>query len=135
MVKNEDFTAIIEQEFGYDHDQTLIVMCASGVRGSIAASALTDFTDVYDIDNAIREIPGDPASRGGRGGFQGTTYGETYEGYKGYPGRLAHTRSHRHINVQTDTDRIVTEEDSVSWMDTGLPVTFRLDPDLIPELE
>jgi len=104
---NLDFDALILQTFGDDTDQQLIVMCAAGSRSSSAASRLEElgFTYVQELDGA----------QNGTGGFQGPINANQYEGYKGYPGRLS--------------------DSLVSWMDTGLPVTYKIDPDKIPKIE
>ena len=66
----------------------------------------------------------DENGTGEHGGFQGNSYGSDYDGYTGYPARLPHNQNPRKVTVQTSTDRIRNPESSVSWMDTGLPITI-----------
>ncbi|BHH83616.1 rhodanese-like domain-containing protein [Desulforhopalus sp. 52FAK] len=130
---NPNFGALALQEFGNDKDQALITMCRSGGRSTAAALFLEDlgFTNIYELDNILKE---EENSKGGRGGFQGTLYDNVYEGYRGYPTRLPQNRSPHKVTVQTRTDRIENPESSVSWMDTGLPVTQDLADAIIPVL-
>lgn len=126
MLMNPDFDALIEQTFGDDKNQTLIFMCLCGGRSLRAANRLESlgYTNVYNLDNPLK---------GCRGGFLGSNYGVTYDGYGGYPGRLP-SNGLPQITVQTDTDKINNPDDSVSWMDTGLPITRKIDPAKIPQL-
>jgi rhodanese-related sulfurtransferase len=130
---NPDFEALVLQEFGDDRDQALITMCRSGGRSTAAANLLEEigFTRIYELDNALKDAEN---GTGGRGGFQGTSYGSDYEGYRGYPARLPYNQSPNKVTVQTITDRIRNPESSVSWMDTGLPVTQDLSKAVIPVL-
>lgn len=131
---NPDFDALVEQEFG-DKDQVLITMCRSGKRSTAAALWLEvelSFTNVYELDNPLKEAAN---GEGGRGGFQGTNYSNAYDGYRGHPERLPENNSPWKITVETVTEDINNAEDSVSWKDTGLPITQKVDPDLIPILE
>lgn len=85
-----------------DKDTPLILMCRSGKRADEAAEYLETtlgYNNIYEIDRS--DITG-------LGGFQGSGYSDAYNGYRGYPGR-------------NPTDP------SVSWMDTGLPITQKLD--------
>ena len=85
-----------------DKDTRLILMCRSGKRADEAAEYLETtlgYNYIYEIDRSDKT---------GRGGFQGSGYSDAYNGYRGYPGR-------------NPTDP------SVSWMDTGLPITQKLD--------
>lgn len=129
---NEDFDALVEQ--GFSKDQVLITMCLMGKRGTAAAQRLEtlDFTNVYELDNALKE---EENGYGGCGGFQGTNYSNTYDGYRGHPERLPENNSPWKITVETVTEDINNAEDSVSWKDTGLPITQAVDPNLIPTLE
>ena len=131
---NSDFDTLVWQEFGDDKDQALIVICRSGKRSTAAAEELEQlgFTNLYEIDNYLREKEDNV---GGRGGFQGTSYKNTYDGYRGHPERLPENNSVWKITVETYTEDINNTEDSVSWMDTGLPITQKIDPYLIPTLE
>ena len=133
---NPDFDTLVLQEFGDDKDQALIVMCRSGKRSTAAAGELEQlgFTNLYEIDNYLKEGEKED-SVGGRGGFQGTSYKNTYDGYRGHPERLPENNSVWKITVETYTEDINNTEDSVSWMDTGLPITQKIDPYLIPTLE
>ncbi len=79
--------------------ETLIMMCSSGGRSELAAKLL----EQYGFSD-IKELDG---LQGG-GGFQGKKDPDT--GYRGYPGR-----------IKPDTYQI-------SWMDTGLPMTQKVDP-------
>lgn len=129
---NKDFDDLVEQEFS--KDQVLITMCLTGKRGTAAAQRLEklDFTNVYELDNALKE---EENGYGGCGGFQGTNYSNTYDGYRGHPERLPENNSPWKITVETVTEDINNAEDSVSWKDTGLPITQAVEPDLIPTLE
>lgn len=129
---NLDFQDLVEQEF--DKGQALITMCRSGGRSTYAARLLEEleFTNVYELDNALKEAAN---GVGGRGGFQGTSYVTDFDGYRGYPERLPQNNSSWKITVETVTEEINNAEDSVSWVDTGLPITQKVDPSLIPTLE
>ena len=135
---NPDFDALIEQTFGSSKECALIVMCGFGGRSTGAANRLEQigFTRVYEIDNRLKELASPP---GGCGGFQGSNYqAETngyYLGYRGYPGRLPNASVPSTIKVATITAQIENENDSVSWMDTGLPITQKVDPKKIPKLK
>jgi rhodanese-related sulfurtransferase len=131
--KNPDFDDLFEQVFGSDKDQPLIIICRSGNRSSYAAQQLEErgFTSIYEVDNRLKELSSFP---GGRGGFQGSGYKGLYDGYRGYPGRLTCDESRALHRVATYTDAITDGEDSVAWMDLGLPMTQRLDPRMIPKL-
>jgi rhodanese-related sulfurtransferase len=135
---NPDFDVLIEQTFGNSKDLALIVMCGFGGRSTGAANRLEQmgFTSVYEIDNRLKELASPP---GGCGGFQGSNYqAETngyYLGYRGYPGRLPNASVPSTIKVATITAQIENENDSVSWMDTGLPITQKIDPKKIPKLK
>lgn len=133
---NEDFTAIIQALFP-DLDTPLILMCRSGGRSTDAGDLLEDlgYTQIYELDNAAKESLN---GRGGRGGFQGTSYSNAFAGYRGYAGRLPlHTCSE--IGVVWGQNKLTTEtttgpvnpEASVSWTDSGLPMTQSLNADLI----
>jgi rhodanese-related sulfurtransferase len=130
---NPDFDELIEQTFGEDKSQALIIICRSGNRSTYAAGRMEElgFSNIYEVDNKLREMTSYP---GGRGGFQGSSYNSSYSGYRGYPGRLSNENSPI-VKVQTITDNIDSEDDSVSWMDTGLPMTQKTDPDRIPKIK
>ncbi|MDL2123581.1 MAG: hypothetical protein LWX51_10965 [Deltaproteobacteria bacterium] len=90
-----------------DKDTPLMLMCRSGKRSDEAAKYLETtlgYNNVYEID--IQGENGGP----GRGGFQGSSKSSPsgFGGYRGWPGRC-------------------DPSDSVSWMDTGLPITQKLD--------
>lgn len=111
-----------------DKDTPLILMCRSGKRCSDALTYLYSkgYKNVYDIDNYLKEdTVGGP---GGRGGFQGSSSNcpDPYEGYRGWPGRVSNLE-----NLQDPTWVPTDKNQSVSWMDTGLPITQTLDCDLI----
>ncbi len=127
LKKNPDFDQLIEQVFGSNKNQPLIVMCACGIRSTYAAERLEQlgYTNVYEIDNKLKEISSYP---GGYGGFQGSPYNDMYNGYKAYPDRLPAGY------VKTVTSDIDNEDYSVSWMDTGLPITHKTDPQRIPKI-
>lgn len=124
MKNNPDFNTIIEKNFGDQKEFVFIVMCKVGGRSSGAAKQLDDlgFTDVYEIDNYLKEASSYP---GGCGGFEGATY-DGLDGYTGYPGRPT--------QVAMYTGDIQDENDSVSWKDSGLPITYKTNPDKILEL-
>lgn len=105
----------VERLFGFfirrtfpDKDTRLILMCRSGKRTDDAAEYLKTtlgYNNIYEIDRSDKT---------GRGGFQGSSKSSPpgFEGYRGWPGRSV-------------------PEESVSWMDTGLPITQTLNCDLI----
>lgn len=98
------FGAIIRLTFP-DRDTPLILMCRSGKRTDHAAEYLETtlgYNNIYEINRV---------NKNGRGGFQGSGYSDAYNGYRGYPGR----------------DTSGEDNPSVSWMDTGLPITQKLD--------
>jgi len=132
LIDNPDFDALVEQTFGDDKDQPLILMCACGIRSTFAAERLQSlgYSEVYEIDNHLKESASYP---GGIGGFEGAGYNNAYDGYTGYPGRL--DGGSLGITLETVSLDIDNENDSVSWMDTGLPVTKKGDPDKMPKLE
>ena len=103
----------VERLFGFfirrtfpDKDAPLILMCRSGKRADEAAEYLETtlrYNYIYEIDRLDNKT--------GRGGFQGSSKSSPsgFEGYRGWPGRCA------------------VPDESVSWMDTGLPITQKLD--------
>jgi len=127
VTQNPDFDDLVEQTFP-DHSQPIIAICRSGGRSSKAAEKLEGlgYSYIYEVDNYLQN---------GFGGFQGSNYGNATEGYRGYPQRLPNTMSPKKINVKTDSSRIVNSDDSVSWMDSGLPVTQKIDTSKIPPLD
>lgn len=91
-----------------DKDTPLMLMCRSGKRTDEAADYLETlgYNNICEID-----IQSENGERGcGRGGFQGSSKSSPsgFEGYRGWPGRSV-------------------PEESVSWMDYGLPITQELD--------
>ena len=111
---------------------TLILMCRSGHRSTYAAEYLEeelgeDYYTIYEIDNPLKN---EENGKGGSGGFQGSSSVDPNEnGYRGYPGRLPDPGPG--ISLETVTDDIDDPDDSVSWMDTGLPITQSVDKDRI----
>lgn len=120
---NEDFLEIVTNFF--NTDDVLILFCRSGGRSSSAAEMLetAGYVNVYEIDNYMDD--------GGRGGFQGSGYSNSYDGYRGYPERLPSNMAPHKIKIKFDSNRITNPDDSVSWMDSGLPITQKIDKDLI----
>jgi rhodanese-related sulfurtransferase len=89
-----------------DKDTPLILLCRSGIRTDEAADYLETtlgYNNIYEIDRSDKT---------GRGGFQGSSKSSPPEvvGYRGWPGRC-------------------DPSESVSWMDSGLPITQKLDCD------
>jgi rhodanese-related sulfurtransferase len=84
----------------------LILYCRTGGRSSLAGAGVDPalFDRVYEID--------DPDGNNAYGGFSGPTYNNAYNGSLGFPGRLTETQDHP----------------SVSWLDSGLPVTTSVKP-------
>ncbi|MGA1839313.1 MAG: rhodanese-like domain-containing protein [bacterium] len=132
LIDNPEFDKLVSQTFGDDKTRPLITMCACGIRSSFAAQRLETlgFTNVYEIDNKLKEASHFPGGIGG--GFQGTSYNGLYDGYKGYPYRTDNGPAD--ISLETISDNIVNENDPVSWMDTGLPITHKNDPNKIPKI-
>lgn len=134
MKENHNFNSLMLKTFGEPlkdpiiANRGLITMCRSGGRSTAAAKQLEDlgYTNVYEIDNILKEMEN---GTGGNGGFQGSSYSNKYDGYRGYPERLPSE------SVATDTDEIKTPNDSVSWMDIGLPVTQKIDPRKVPKIK
>ncbi len=120
---NSDFINIVQTHF--KKRTPLILFCRSGGRSSAAAQALEEsgFYNVYEIDNYLDD--------GGRGGFQGTGYSNSYQGYRGYPRRLPVTGYPDTVKVKYFSQQITNPDDSVSWMDSKLPVTQKIDPSKI----
>ena len=107
-----------------DKDTPLILMCRSGVRCSDALKHLyyLGYTDVCEIDNYLKE--GTVGGPGGRGGFQGSSSNrlDSYVGYRGWPDRNGDIST-----IQNPDWEPTLATQSVSWMDTGLPITQKLD--------
>ncbi len=106
-----------------DKDTPLILFCRSGHRSTDAAKYLDEigYKNVYEIDNVLAEAV--PPS--GKGGFQGGSVVGDYKGYRGWPGRVDYLPLYpSHDPTWTPSDK----GQSVSWMDTGLPMTQKLDP-------
>jgi rhodanese-related sulfurtransferase len=105
----------------------IILMCRSGDRSTDAAKYLNSigYTNVYEIDNKLAE-GGTVNVKGGKGGFQGPSIAGEYNGYRGWPGRVSSYLSPYPAQDPDWTPGDATQ--SVSWMDTGLPVTQKLDP-------
>ncbi len=124
------FGRLVQKTFP-DKTKPLILMCRSGHRSSAGADYLESlgYTTVYEIDNALKE-EADAAKpvgkRGGRGGFQGSGYKGAYNGYRGYPGR-----NPKGMAPGTVTADLLDKDQSVSWSDTGLPMTQSVDKDKI----
>jgi rhodanese-related sulfurtransferase len=110
----------VPQLIGWTHKAPppLIIMCRSGKRTGDpyakpgdgdyrAGNYLAQWGyEVYEIDRS---------DKNGRGGFQGSASNcpAPYVGYRGWPGRCT------------------VADDPVSWMDTGLPITQKIDPCLV----
>lgn len=106
-----------------DKNAPLILFCRSGERSTEAAAYLETigYTEVYEIDNVLAEEAAPP---GGKGGFQGGSVA----GYRGWPGRVNYLPLYPSYEPEwTPSDK----GQSVSWMDTGLPMTQKLDPNKI----
>ena len=98
---NENFDEEIEA-LADEGIQVIILMCRSGKRTNGCSACACFNTDLFD---AVYEID-QPDGKDGRGGFQGTSYGDAYNGFRGFPGRKTSFQEH----------------ESVSWIDTGLPI-------------
>ena len=124
--ENPDFDELLNKTFGEDKDQSLIIICRSGNRSTYATLRLEDigYTHVYEVDNELKELN---SESGGRGGVQGTSYKNSFNGYRGFPGRLPAINGGVLVHIATDTNSIQDENDSVAWMDLGLPVTQKID--------
>lgn len=122
------FGTLIEKTFP-DKTTPLILFCRSGHRSTYGAEYLETlgYTDVYEIDNPLKEVEDYP---GGSGGFQGSSGVDPNEkGYRGYPERLPGPGPG--VTLEIDKGEIDNKNDSVSWMDTGLPMTQTVDKDKI----
>lgn len=130
---NPDFDTLIRETFGQNLAKKFILLCQSGVRSTQAAERMVQLgfpTDhLYEIDNIKKEQNSYP---GGRGGFQGFLYDNQFDGYKGYPARLPSDSGP--IKVATETNNL-EENDSVSWMDSGLPITHKVNHDQYPKVK
>jgi len=140
------FGLIVQEKFP-DKTTPIITMCRSGDRSEAAAAYLEDlgYEEVYEIDNKVAveaaEAAGKPVGkRGGHGGFQGGSYSNIYNGYRGYPNRLPLVG----FGIPDDTDPSTREvetvtadlgsddkDDSVSWLDTGLPISQTFPSNLV----
>jgi rhodanese-related sulfurtransferase len=123
------FKLFIKRTFP-DKDTPLILMCRSGDRSTDAAKYLNSigYTNVYEIDNYLAEGHA-PNVKGGKGGFQGGNAEATaYTGYRGYPGRVDYSSDLPPYYIHESESIPTLASQSVSWMDTGLPVTQKLDP-------
>ena len=114
---------------------TLILMCRSGHRSTFGAKYLEeelgeDYYTIYEIDNPLKN---EENGKGGSGGFQGSSSVDpNANGYRGYPGRLPLcSETTDHPCVAEYSSEIGIANDSVSWMDTGLPITQSVDKDKI----
>jgi rhodanese-related sulfurtransferase len=108
-----------------DKDTPLILFCRSGERSTDAAAYLETigYTEVYEIDNKLAEEAAPP---GGKGGFQGGSLAAgDYKGYRGWPGRVDYSGVGFNIKDPDQTPNDASQ--LVSWMDTGLPMTQKLD--------
>jgi rhodanese-related sulfurtransferase len=126
IVVEELFGFLMERTFP-DKTESIITMCRSGHRSESAAAYLEDmgYVDVYEIDNKVAQEADEAAGtafgkRGARGGFQGSSGNcpAPYEGYRGWPNR---------VTPGTVTADLTDKSQSVSWMDTGLPITQKFD--------
>jgi rhodanese-related sulfurtransferase len=113
----EPFMVAVEALAFGDYD-TVILYCRTGGRSSAAGRAIIDAgffgSNVYEIDN-----PEDGLSS--EGGFSGPVYGSfndgyAHNGYSGFPGRI------------TPPDPKLTQDASVSWLDSGLPIVSTVLP-------
>jgi len=114
---------------------TLILMCRSGHRSTFGAQYLEEqlgegYYTIYEIDNPLMNADN---GKGGSGGFQGGSgVDPNSNGYRGYPGRLPFcSATSGHPCVAVATSDITDKTDSDSWMDTGLPMTQKVDRDRI----
>ncbi len=131
MVLAKELFAAIFDYLNPDKSTPIITMCRSGGRSSDAAIYLESigFSEVYEIDNYLEEaedVAAGNSSLGGRGGFQGSSSNSAldYSGYRGWPGRVDYLDQYPNHNPDWEpTD----SSQSVSWMDTGLPMTQKLD--------
>lgn len=112
----------------------MIIICRSGNRSTYAAQRLENigYTDIYEVDNEIKEYN---SETGGRGGVQGTSYSSSFGGYRGYPGRLPAVNGGYVVHKATETNAIQSENDSVAWMDLGLPVTQKINSSMYLRIE
>ena len=150
------FGTLIQRTFP-DKNTPLILMCRSGHRSSAAADYLVNelgYTTIYEIDNVLKEEADEAegtevSKRGGRGGFQGSSsnskhcFGETdpKASYRGYPNRLELNVEGNPLGdycyYETDSSKLEDGTNykdknvSVSWMDTGLPITQTVDKNKI----
>lgn len=100
--KTNDFYAAIE-DLANDYD-VLILYCRTGGRSSLAGSGVdSNRFKVYEIDAAEKD---------GQGGFSGPAYNNIYNGFNGFPGRPTGRQDYP----------------SVSWSDSGLPITYAFMP-------
>jgi len=127
IVAKETFRMVFET---YLPDKTtpIILFCRSGDRADVAAKYLESlgYSNVYSIDNYLLHAEG----KFGMGGFQGkpTNSPTEYAGYRGWPGRVSYLPTYPNYNPNWLPD---DPGESVSWMDFGLPVTQKLDPNKI----
>jgi rhodanese-related sulfurtransferase len=105
---------------------TLILMCRSGHRSTFGAQYLEEqlgegYYTIYEIDNPLMNADN---GKGGSGGFQGSSSicPAPYKGYRGWPNR---------VTPGLVTADLTDKNQSVSWMDTGLPMTQTVDKDKI----
>ncbi len=135
MVLANELFGIILNTYVTDKSTKLILMCRSGHRTSDAAEYLENlgFTNVCSVDNYLKvaeDIAGGSSKIGGKGGFQGSSSNSPsdYLGYRGWPGRVDYLP----IYPNHDPDWLPEDSSqSVSWMDTGLPVTQKMDANKI----
>jgi len=127
------FIALVKRTF--PEGSVLVLMCRSGHRSTFGAQYLEEqlgegYYTIFEIDNPLKNAEND---KGGSGGFQGSSSVDPNNaGYRGYPERLPFcSESTTHPCVAKHGSEIGDAGDSVSWMDTGLPMTQTVDKDKI----
>jgi len=127
------FFSLVKRTF--PKGSTLVLMCRSGHRSTFAAEYLEEqlgegYYTIYEIDNYLKN---EENGKGGSGGFQGSSSVDpNNKGYRGYPERLLFcSETTEHPCVAKYRDEIDNASDSVSWMDSGLPITQTVDKDKI----
>jgi len=129
----ELFLSLVKRTF--PEGSILVLMCRSGHRSTFAAEYLEEqlgegYYTIYEIDNPLKNAEN---GKGGSGGFQGSSSVDPNDkGYRGYPERLPFcSETTEHPCVARYGSEIGDANDSVSWMDTGLPITQTVDKDKI----
>jgi len=133
IVVKELFLSLVKRTF--PEGSILVLMCRSGHRSTDAAKYLEeqlgeDYYTIYEIDNPLKNAEN---GKGGSGGFQGSSSVDPNDkGYRGYPERLPFcSETTEHPCVARYGSEIADPSDSVSWMDSGLPITQTVDKDKI----